>query len=59
MEVPRFRVESDLPLLAYATATAMQDPSCIQDSHHSSGQRQILDPLSKARDRTRILTDPS
>ena len=27
--------------------------------HHSSQQRQILNPLSKARDRTRILMDTS
>ena len=50
MEVPRLGVESDLQLLAYATATAMQDPSCIFDLHRSSQQRQILDPLNVARD---------
>ena len=27
MEVPRLEVESELQLLAYTTATAMQDPS--------------------------------
>ena len=33
MEVPRVGAESELQLLAYATATAMQDPSCICDLH--------------------------
>ena len=43
MEVPR------LQLLAYTTATAMQDLSCVCDLHHSSWQHQILNPLSKVR----------
>ena len=42
-------------LPAYATATAMPDPRCICGLYHSSWQRQILNPLSEARDRTRIL----
>ena len=33
MEVPRLGVK--LELLAYTTATATQDPSCIWDLHHS------------------------
>ena len=33
----------------------MPDPS---DLHHSSRQPRILNPLSKARDQTRILMDP-
>ena len=57
MEVPRLGVESELQLLAYATATAMPDASCVFNLHHSSRQRQILNPLSEARDRTRILMD--
>ena len=48
-----------LQLLAYATAIAMQDLSHICDLYHSSGQCQILKPLSKARDRTCILMDTS
>ena len=44
-------------LLAYTTATAMQDLSCVCHIHHSSWQRQISDPLSEARDRTHILMD--
>ena len=43
MEVPRLGVESELQLPAYGTATATQDP-------HSSQQRWILNPLSKAKD---------
>ena len=49
VEVPRLGVESELELLAYATATAAWDPSLICDLHHSSWQSQILNPLSKAR----------
>ena len=49
MEVPRLGVKSELHLPAYNTATAMPDPTCICDLHHSSQQYQILNPLSKAR----------
>ena len=42
---------------AYTTATARQDLTRISDLHHSSGQHQILNPLSEARDQTQILTD--
>ena len=53
-QVTRLGAELELQLLACATATvtAMPDPSRICDLHHSSQQRQILDPLSEARDRT-------
>ena len=34
VEVPRLGVELELQLLAYTTATAMQDPSHIRDPHH-------------------------
>ena len=50
MEVPRLGVKSELQLLAYGTATAMLDLSCICDLHHNLWQPQILNPLSKARD---------
>ena len=53
MEVPRLGVKSELQLLAYTI-----DPSRICDLHHSSRQHQIFNPLSEARDRTRILMDP-
>ena len=46
----RVGVKLKLQLLAYATATAMQDPSC--HLHHSSWQCRILNPLSEARDQT-------
>ena len=36
----------------YTTATAMQDPVHVCNLHHSSRQHWILNPLSKARDRT-------
>ena len=50
-----------LQLLAYATDrdTAMQDPSCICNLYHISQQRLILNPLSEARNRSRILMDAS
>ena len=46
----------ELQLPAYTRATAMPDPSHICGLHHSSQQRWILNPLSKARDWTRNLT---
>ena len=60
MEVPRLGVKSELQPLAYytratATATAKRDPSHVCDPHHGSSR--ILNALSKARDRTRILMD--
>ena len=59
MEVPSLRVESEIQLLDYATATAMAtpDPSHILDLHYNLWQCQILNPLSKARDETHILMD--
>ena len=45
MVVPRLGVKLELQLLAYATATAMWDPSCICDLHHNSWQCWIPDPL--------------
>ena len=59
MEVPRLGVESELQLLAYATATGTWDLSHLCDLHHSSQQCQTSDPLSEARDQTCILTDTS
>jgi len=50
MEVPRLEVESELQLLAYTTAAATRDPSCVCNLHHSSWQCQILNPLSKPRE---------
>ena len=59
MEVPRLGIQSELQLPAYATATATQDPSHVCSLHHGSRQRQILNPLNEARDRTRNLMVPS
>ena len=59
MEVSRLGVKLQLQLLAYSTATATWDPSCICDLHHSSRQCWILKPLSEVRDRTNILMDTS
>ena len=59
MEIPRLGVESELQLPAYTTATAVQNLSHVFDLHHRSGQRQILNPLSEARDWTHVLMDTS
>ena len=59
MEVPRLRVELELQLAVYTTATAKPDPSHVWDLHHSSQQCWIFNPLSKASDRTHILMDTS
>ena len=56
MDVPRLGVESELQLLACTTATATQDLSRVWDLRHSSQQCWILNPLSQARDQTRILS---
>ena len=57
-EVPRLGVKSELQVPAYATATAMPDQSHVCDLHHSSQQCWIFNPLSEARDRTRVLIGP-
>ena len=48
IEVSSLGVQSELQLLAYATATATWDPSHIFDLHHPLGQQRILNPLSEA-----------
>ena len=55
----RLGVEMKLELLAYTTATAMQDPSGICDLHYSSQKCWILNPLSRVRVRTSNLMDTS
>ena len=57
MEVPGLGVESELQLLAYATAIAMLALSHICSLHSSLQQRGILYPLTKARDVAHVLTD--
>ena len=50
----RLRVELELQLSAYTTATAARDPSHVCNLH---GQGLRLDPLSEARDHICILMD--
>ena len=57
MEVLGLEVELELQLPAYATATAMPDPRRICGLCHRLWQRQILKPLSEARDQTCILME--
>ena len=59
MEVPRLGVELELQLLAYTSATVMPYLSHVCHLHHSSWQRQILNPLSETRDQTCVLMDTS
>ena len=59
VEVPRLGFELELQLLAYTTATAMQDLGQICNLHHRSQQHWILNPLSEARDQTCVLMDTS
>ena len=59
MEIPRLGGKSELQLLAYTTATATLDLSHICDLHCSLWQCWILNPLTKARDRTCVLMDTS
>ena len=59
MEVPRPGVGFELQLPTYATATAMPDLSHICNLHCSSRHSQILNPLTRAKDRTHILMDTS
>ena len=54
VEVPKLGVKSELWLLAYTTAIAMRDPSCICNLHHSSWHHQIVNPLSEATDASQI-----
>ena len=57
MKVPRIGFESELYLLAYATATATPNPSCIYDLCCSLWEHWTLNLLSEARDQTYILRD--
>ena len=59
MEVPGLAVKSELQLLAFATAIATRDLSCIWDLRHSSLQHWILNTLREVRDQTFILMDTS
>ena len=59
VEAPRLVVQLKLQLPAYSRATATPDLSHVWDSHHSSRQRCIFNPLSEARDRNCNLMVPS
>ena len=50
MEVPRLGVKLQLQPPAYATATAVPDPSHVCDLHQSSQQHWILNLVIEARD---------
>ena len=57
MEVSRLGIESELQLLAYATATPTPDLSDICDLHFTLQQGGTLNPLSEAKDQICILMD--
>ena len=57
--VPGRGGKSALPLPADAAAPAPRDPSRVCNLHHSSQQHRVLNPLSKARNRTSNLMVPS
>ena len=50
MDVSRLGVESELQMLAYATASATQDLSSVCDLHQSSRQCQILNPTDRGQE---------
>ena len=54
IKVPMLGVELELQLPTYTTAIVTQDLSHVFNLLHSSGQHCIFNPLSKARDRTRV-----
>ena len=57
MEISRLAVESELQLQAYTTARAIPDLSCICSLCCILWPCWILNPLSKARNKTHILMD--
>ena len=57
MAIPRLRFESELQLLAAATATLYLSHSC--DLHHSLWQCWILNPLIEGKDQAHILMNTS
>ena len=54
---PRTGAKLEMQLMAYAMATATLDLSCICDLCHGLWQRWILNPVSKARDQTHVVTE--
>ena len=59
MEAPKLGDELELQQPAYTTATAIPDPSCVCDLHHSSRHHWILNPLNETKDQTHNLMVPS
>ena len=59
MRVPRLGVDLELQLLAYTTAIAMLDLSCICGLCHSFWQCGIINLLGETRGQTCILMDTS
>ena len=59
VEVPRIAVNRAVAAGLHHSRIATLDRSHGCDLHHSSWQCWILDPLSEARDQTRVLTDTS
>ena len=57
IEVPRLRVQLELQLPAYGTATPMPDLNHICNICHSLWQCRNLNPLSRVRDQTCFLMD--
>ena len=57
LEVPRLEVKLELQLPGYAIATAKSDPRHLCDLYHSSRQRRLPYPLSKAGDWTYLPMD--
>ena len=57
MEVPKAGVKSEPQLQAYTRAIVTSDLSHIHNLHHSLQQCWSLNPLSKASDHTRTLTE--
>ena len=59
MKVLRLGVESEMQLLAYTTAIAAPDPTCICDLCNSLQQCWIFNPMSEYKNQTSILMDTS
>ena len=59
MEVPRLGVKLELQVPAYTTTRATPDQSQVCKLHRGSRQRRILNPLSSARDQTRVIKNIS
>ena len=59
MEIPRLQVKLELQAASLHHSHSNMGSETCCDLHHSSRQQWILNPLSKARDPTQVLTDTS